>query len=215
LDELRWGIPSETSVTNSYGARLQLQNAGIEIDPPQLFAGDTNAILALIEEEVDVVSVSFNPPLLPNYRRLWEYGRDDPEVWRASGELPIRSPLGYVESAGGPDEGGYRVRDARAALNDVIPNLFLRTRIIALTEAVPNGTVVYGPELPLALSQKVTAALQTFAVSEQCLSSICSADFYNWEGLMPATVESFAPLQALIDGLGLDKATQLATESKY
>jgi len=105
--------------------------------------------------------------------------------------------------AGGPDEGGYRVLDARASVNDTAPDIFDTTRILALTDQIPNDTVSFGPEFPLGTSQKIIKALIDFTASEACAQSICSNDFYSWTGLEAVTDGFYDPVRAAMGTLGI------------
>jgi hypothetical protein len=130
-------------------------------------------------------------------------GADDPEIWREAGEPPIRNEEGRTFVAGGPDEGGYRVLDARSSVADTAPDIFEKTRILALTPQIPNDTVSFGPEFPLALTTKIVDALVEFTASEACLESICSEDFYNWTGLEEVSDSFYDPVRSTMSTLGI------------
>lgn len=145
------------------------------------------ALLAVLDGEVDVAAAVFNPPIMPRQERSWDVAVDPPEIWRQLEQAPERDPIGYIEVAGGPDFGGYRIRDTRAALFDDFPEIFADTRIILLSAPVPNEAVVVGRDFPFAAVQTILPALQAFAESELCDQSVCASDFYRWDGLEPVT----------------------------
>src|SRR5690606_32538974 len=123
-------------------------------------------------QEVDFATAFFSPPLLPD--GTWTFGVHDPEVWRDAVETPVRTDDGQTLVAGGPDEGGYRILDARASVTDTAPDIFEQTRIISLTDRIPNDTVSFGPQFPLSLASDIIAALIEFTTTEECLESICA-----------------------------------------
>lgn len=212
----RWGIPGETAVANYQAILGEMERTPIEHGEPTIYAGDTNALLGLLNQEVDFVTVSFNPPILPFASRVWDYDTDSPEVWRAVGINPYRAPLGYIDViVGGPDLGGYRIRDVRAALFDANPNIFSQTYILTLGDPIPNGAMVIGATFPWGVANQITQAMQAFGNSEACLQSICSPDFYNWEGVVPAFSTSYTPVRSLIDSLNYQSEQIFAAQPEF
>ena len=112
----------------------------------------TAAMLAVAQGDVDFATGFFSPPLLPNYERNWNPDADDPEIWRDAGVNPERTEAGRVFVAGGPDEGGYRVLDARASAMETYPTIFEETHILDISDEIPNDTLSYGADFPLALA---------------------------------------------------------------
>jgi ABC-type phosphate/phosphonate transport system substrate-binding protein len=197
LPSQRWGHVGTTAVANVYLAREQLAESGVTISEEMEYTSETNTLLGLLDGEVDFVTASFDPPLMPEGEDAWQYGVDSSETWRVLGLPAFRSPLGHVEILSGPDSGGYRIRDARAALIDTMPTIFDDTRIVALTPPVPNGTVSLGPQIPLAIALQINQALQDFGNSDACAQSICSSDFMNWHGLAPVSTQDYSALAEL------------------
>jgi phosphonate transport system substrate-binding protein len=205
LDGRRWAVADASSLSNYLYFRAQMVAAGIEpaeiINPPE----DTTALLALFNDEVDFTTADYTPPIMPR-GGVWTYGQNDPEEWRLLGVAPSRSPIGYVIVAAEPELGGYRLRDARARLFDTTPEIFNATRILALSEPIPNETVVLGADFPPELAERIMAALISFAASDACQTSLCSADFYGWNGLEPADDASYDPIRTIKDTLELEAA---------
>jgi ABC-type phosphate/phosphonate transport system substrate-binding protein len=213
LDQLvgqRWGIAVEGDLETYLYPLAMLGAAGVEPGEIVTFGSDTSAILALLNGEVDFVTAAFVPPLLPDGGGLWRYGQDDPEVWRALPLTPTRHPRGYIEIGGGPDSGGYRIRDARAAVFDSAADVFSQTRVVTVTAPLPADAIVYGPEFPLALARRLTPALMTFASSEACALSLCSSDYYGASGLQPIDNAAYAPLHLMMNELALSEDEILA-----
>lgn len=201
LDDMagrRGAVPDAASVPNAKAVQAMLIEAGIEVEEWVEVPGDNSAMLAVFDRDVDFAVGTYTPPIMPNEARLWQYGVDSPEVWRQTGRLPERSPIGYVLVIAEPEFGGYRLRDARAGLFDIQPEIYSQTRIVALTPQIPNETITFGRDFPLGLARQVVDTLQTFAESEACATSLCAPDFYNWRGLEPADTARYATLSNIV-----------------
>jgi len=201
----RWGAAQAAGLPDLLYFQARLAEAGIEPGEIVSYAGESDAILALYNGEVDFVTAAYTPPILPYDERQWVYGQDEPELWRELGFSPSRSPIGYVIVWGEVVFGGYQLRDARARIFDIQPQIYDVTRILELSARIANETAVFGPDFPLALSKQVTAALIEFAASEACAESVCAADFYGWAGLQPADEALYEAVRFTIETLGLDE----------
>jgi phosphonate transport system substrate-binding protein len=203
LDGLRWAVADTRSLPNYLFFRARMAEAGIEpgevINAPE----ETSALLALRDGAADFTAAAFVPPIMPRGGE-WVYGETDPEEWRLLGIAPTRSPIGYVLVAAEPEFGGYRLRDARARLFDTTPDIFDVTRILALSEPIPNDTVVLSAKFPSDLAQQTLATITDFAASEACQVSLCSADFFGWAGLEPADDADYDPIRYIKDTLELE-----------
>jgi len=198
LEGKRGAVPDANSLPNALAIETMLQEAGVT--PAEIIEvpGDNSAMLAVFDGEVDFAVGTFTPPIMPNEERLWEYGVDSPDISRVLGIAPERSPIGYVLVIAEPEFGGYRLRDARAGIFDIQPEIYNQTRVVALSPQIPNETVAFGRDFPLALARQVIVELQTFAASEACAESVCASDFYDWRGLEPATDAQFDPVRAIV-----------------
>lgn len=204
-----WGQPTPPSLTTSLAFQAMFQEAGIETGPVTPLSGDTTAMLSVFNREVDFATAFYIPPILPYEERLWVYGEDSPEMWRLLGIPPRRSPIGYVFVGGETQYGGYRVRDARSGIFDTTPNIFAETRILALSPALPNDTIVFGAAFPLGLARQISAELEGFAATEPCATSLCSSDFYGWTGLEAANESQYEPVRQMMATLNLTAADLL------
>ncbi len=194
-----WGVVDTASVPEYLAIQAQLVEAGVEPGDIVEFVTTSSLMLALYNGEVDYVTAAYIPPILPYDERPWQYGEDPPEIWRRLGLSPTRSPIGYVIVFGEVEFGGYRLRDDRASIFDIVPGIYDETQILALSPQIPNGTVVFGADFSLGLARQVTAVLPQFAASDACVNSICSTDFYGWAGLEPVTEDVYAPLSPLLE----------------
>ena len=194
LDGKSWAVPeTDPLLTRDY---FEQQFAAAGILPGEIItvSGDSAAMLAVFNGDVDFATGLFTPPIMPaSEERLWEYGEDAADTARWLGASPTRSPIGYVLLRGEPQYGGYRLRDARSRVFDIEPTIYDETRIISLTAPIPNETIVFGADFSLQAARDTLAALDSFANSEACADSICASDFYNWLGLEPITDAAFDP----------------------
>jgi ABC-type phosphate/phosphonate transport system substrate-binding protein len=196
-----WAVPDMDDLETYSYFRAIFADLGIEVGEIVAVQGDNTAMLAVLNGEVDFATGSFVPPILPFEEEQWIYSADTPEVWRRLGIAPTRSGQGFVIVNGLPENGGYRVRDARSGIFDIAPTVFDETRILTLSAQIPNKTIVFGPAFPISLATEIVPLLAQFAVSELCGTSICSADFYNWTGLSPATNTDFDPIRFVLENL--------------
>ncbi len=205
LAGLTWGIPDFGSTSGYLFPSAMFQGAGVEPGEIVETGGHNNAMLAVYNGEVDFATAFFSPPLLPNYNRQWTYGVDDPEIWRQADEDPVRTEEGRTFVAGGPDEGGYRILDARSSVTDTAPDIFAETRILFLTDQIPNDTLSFGPNFPLNTANQIIGALEDWVSedNEACMQSICSEEFYNWTGISPVSDSFYDPVRFLMDTLGI------------
>jgi phosphonate transport system substrate-binding protein len=210
LDGLTWAVASPTTSGQEELAifhyfQAELAAAGVEPGEIVTFPEDSSALLAVLNSEADFAAAAYVPPILP-FGDTWTYGEDTPELWRSVGIAPQRSPIGYVLVNGEPESGGYRLRDARARLFDVVPTIFDETEILGLSQPVPNQTIVFGAALPAALVRQVTSFLEEFGASEACADSLCASDWYGWVGLQPAEDGAYDSVRFVIEALGLTAA---------
>jgi ABC-type phosphate/phosphonate transport system substrate-binding protein len=201
LDGKIWAAPAANSLAHNFYVQAMLAQAGVTPAEERYYDSDNAALLALVNGEADFATATFMPPLLPFEERPWQYGNDEPDLWRQLGQAPYRHPLGYIVVAGLPENGGYRVRDARAGLFDVQPAVFDQTRILTVTAPLPLDTVAVGPQFPLATARELNQALADFVASDRCQRSLCSSDFLNWSGLQPVDEAAYQPLRFMMETL--------------
>jgi ABC-type phosphate/phosphonate transport system substrate-binding protein len=212
LDGKRWAIPDETSVPNNWYFQALLAAEGIEPAEIVSVPGDNTAMLAVFNDEVDFATGTYWPPILPFEERAWVFGEDDPEIWRQTGVSPSRSGIGFVIVRARPENGGYRVRDARSGVFDTARNIFNETRILTLSAPIPADSVAVGGDFPFGPAQQLGPLLAEFAISDRCLESLCAPDFYGWTGLETAVPANYDPLHFVINMLGWTDEALLLTD---
>jgi phosphonate transport system substrate-binding protein len=133
----------------------------------------------------------------------------DPEIWREAAEPPVLTEEGSALVGGGPEEGGYRILDARVAAMESHPTIFEDTRILTISDEIPNDTLSYGPGFPLAVAQEINDAVIAYTSSEACQEppagtvTLCSEAFYNWTGAEEVLDSSFDPVRNMIAASGM------------
>jgi phosphonate transport system substrate-binding protein len=202
-----WCIPDVGSTSGYLYPSAMLTAMGIEPGEIVETGSHNNAMLGVYNGECDFATAFFSPPLLPAEEgRAWAYGVDDPEIWRDADAPAIRNAENNRTFVGGePSEGGYRILEARASVNDTAPDIFDTTRILALTDRIPNDTVSFGPEFPLNMANQIINAVIDFTASEACATSICSQDFYSWTGLEAVTDSFYDPVRDAMNFLGISE----------
>ncbi len=206
LDDLAgrsWGVGSTDDLTNYLYFKAFFQSQGIEVGPVTEYETDARTVIAGFDGREGFVTATYLPPLLPYNSRLWEFGVDDPEIWTETGEMPRRSGIGYAIVDEYVDDGGYQVRDARAIVLDARPTVFVYSDLITLGEQMPNDAVGFGAHFPLQTARQVEAVLLRYAASEQCVESLCSDDFFNWEAVAPVDDDFYDSVRFVIDQLAL------------
>jgi phosphonate transport system substrate-binding protein len=203
LEGLTWAVPESGSLTRDLAVQTMFVTADVEPGEMVAYSGDNDALLALLDGEVDFATATYLPPILPYAERVWEYGVDDPAEWRFLGIAPERHPQGYIVVVADPESGGYRIRDARAGIFDVAPAVFGQTRILTVTAPLPNDLLVFGPEFPLATARGFMNALANYTANEDCAQSLCAPDFYGWQGMQPAQEDTLDVYYSMIRELNL------------
>jgi ABC-type phosphate/phosphonate transport system substrate-binding protein len=209
LADATWGVANASDLVSGLYFQALFKAEDVEVGRVTEYDTDSATIFGFLDDEVEFVTADFKPPLLPNAESVWQYGVDDPEIWRRTGLLPYRSGIGFVVVRDYVERGGYQVRDARSAVLDAEPFVFADTRILLLSEPIPNDAVAFGADFPLALSRSMSDALLTFIDSAECVQSLCSTDFFSWEGLALAADADYDPLRFISTTLEWDEADLL------
>ena len=190
LAGLKWAIPDLGSTSGYLFPSVMLTEAGVEPGEIVEAGGHSQSVLAVYNGEVDFSTSFFSPPLT---EPTWAFG-DDPEPYDTSDV--VRNEEGRCFS------GDVRVLDARCSVAETAPDVFEKTRILSLSQQIPNDTMSFSPDFPDELKQVIIDAMVAFTASEACAESICSDEFYTWSGMDPVDDAAFDPVRSLIDVLG-------------
>ncbi|MCK7522712.1 MAG: PhnD/SsuA/transferrin family substrate-binding protein [Ignavibacteriales bacterium] len=71
--------------------------------------------------------------------------------------------------------------DARANIRTEAPDVIQKVRVLAISPAIHNDTLSFGPEFPADLRTKIETALVEFAKTDDWKASIGNADFYGMD----------------------------------
>lgn len=217
LDGLTWGLGNASDLFSGLYYQARFAEAGIEPGEMREYGSEAAALISLAEavgdarddDELDFVTARYVPPILPFDERPWRYGEDDPELWREVSNFPRRSGIGFVVVSGYVEDGGYRVRDARAAVLDTATRIFIDTTILDVSQPIPNGVIAFGAAMPLSLASELGAALETVGASAECAQALCAGDLFRWEGIAAVNDAAYDPVRDIITQLDLDEEAVL------
>lgn len=193
LNGKTWGFTDPTSTSGHVIPLIDLQAAGIQVADKVATGGHPQAVVAVYNGEVDFATVYFSPPLLPEGR--WEPG-DPPEPYADIVDECQVNEQGQLYC------GDYRVLDARSASGvlSVAPDVVQKVRILALTDAIPNDCMAFGPDFPSDVRQKIEQALLDMVGTEAWNNSL--QDFYSWDAIRPASDQDYDGVRAKIEKAG-------------
>jgi phosphonate transport system substrate-binding protein len=156
--------------------------------------------------EVDFGTVFYSVPLTPEGKPLFSY--DDYVAGKITSLEQYEIAADAIPNCAPDTEGkkllcdGWRVLDARANIRVEAPDVMQKVRILAVSAAIPNDTLSFGPEFPADLRAQIEEALLAFAATEAWGTSIGSADFYGWSGIAPATDAEYDMVRAMVAATG-------------
>lgn len=196
LDGKKWGYTDPGSTSGYMVPLVMLKDAGVTPSESVQTGGHNQAVKAVYNGEVDFATAFYTPPLKSEGEPAWKEG-DAPDI-----------PDDLLEScAVNADDklfcGDWRVLDARPNIRAEAPDVVQKVRILAISPAIPNDTLSFGPDFPKDLRDKIVAALLDFSKTEEWNLSIGNPDFYNWTGLSPATDAEYDFVRKTVEATGL------------
>jgi ABC-type phosphate/phosphonate transport system substrate-binding protein len=99
------------------------------------------------------------------------------------------------------------------ALFDTAPDKFQVTKILSLTDQIPNDVIAIGADMPLMLVRQIMTSTQEYVSSAGCERSLCAPDFFAWEGIEPAAESDFDSLRERVSQMILSDIDFLPTEA--
>jgi phosphonate transport system substrate-binding protein len=197
LEGKKWGY-GDVGSTSGYMVPLAMfKDAGIKIGEEVATGGHPQSVKAVYNGEVDFATVFYTPPTPPEGVAAWEPGKD-PEV-----------PADLIEKCKVTDDkknikcGDYTILDARRNIREEAPDVIQKVRILAVSPAIPNDTLSFGPKFPAETREKISSALVEFAKTEEWNESIGKQDFYGWTGINPAKDADYDFVRLMVDAAGL------------
>ena len=206
LQGASWGYPDQNSTSGYMVPTVELTAAGVTPGEQIQTGGHNQTVSAVYNGEVDFGTVFYSVPLDPEGKPLFTY--DDYVAGKITSLEQYEIPAESIPNCAPDAEGkkllcdGYRVLDARANIRTDAPDVMQKVRILAVSQAIPNDTLSFGPEFPADLRAQIEAALLEFATTEAWSQSIGNNDFYGWTGIAPATDAEYDFVRAMVEATG-------------
>ena len=206
LEGKTWSYGDQGSTSGYMVPAVELAEAGITPGEQVQTGGHNQTVTAVYNGEVDFGTVFYSVPLNPEGAPLFTY--DDYLAGNISTLEQYEIPAEVIPNCAPDAEGkkllcdGYRVLDARANIRTEAPDVMQKVRILAVSAAIPNDTLSFGPEFPADVRAQIEEALLAFAESEAWDTSIGSADFYGWSGIAPAEDAEYDMVRAMVEATG-------------
>jgi phosphonate transport system substrate-binding protein len=195
LNGLSWAYPDAGSTSGYLAPLVFMAENGVEPGEEVEAGGHPQVVSAVLNGEADFGTTFFSPWAVPEGQTRWDVD-DEPDV-----------PEDVIEScaptADGLFCGDYQVLDARANVREEAPDIVQEVKILALTSAIPNDTMSFGPDFPPDLRSEIEDALVAFAETDAWADSIGNEDFYGWSGLEPALDEEYDLIRAMVEQAGI------------
>jgi phosphonate transport system substrate-binding protein len=207
LEGATWGYGDQGSTSGYMVPAVEFAAAGIKPGEQKQTGGHNQTVTAVYNGEVDFGTVFYSVPLNPDGKPVFSY--DDYVAGKVTDDM-YEIPAEAIPNCAPDGEGkklfcdGWRVLDARANIRTEAPDVMQKIRILAISQAIPNDTLSFGPEFPADVRAQIEAALVAFAESEAWGSSIGSADFYGWSGIAPATDAEYDMVRAMVAATGYE-----------
>ncbi len=205
LQGAKWGYGDQGSTSGYMVPTVELAAAGITPGEQVQTGGHNQTVTAVYNGEVDFGTVFYSVPLNPDGKPVFTYddflaGKVTPDMY----ELPADVIPNCAPDAEGKKLlcDGWRVLDARANIRVEAPDVMQKVRILAVSAAIPNDTLSFGPDFPADVRAQIEAALVAFAGTEEWKTSIGSADFYGWSGIAPATDAEYDMVRNMVQATG-------------
>jgi phosphonate transport system substrate-binding protein len=206
LEGATWGYGDQGSTSGYMVPFVELTEAGITPGEQVQTGGHNQTVTAVYNGEVDFGTTFYSVPLNPDGAPIFTY-----DEYLAGGitsleqyEIPAESIPNCAPNAEGNRLlcDGFRVLDARANIRTEAPDVMQKVRILAVSQAIPNDTLSFGPEFPADVRAQIEEALLAFAETDAWDTSIGSADFYGWSGIAPATDAEYDVVREMVAATG-------------
>jgi len=205
LEGKTWGYGDQGSTSGYMVPTVELAAAGITPGEQVQTGGHNQTVTAVYNGEVDFGTTFYSVPLTPEGKPVFTY-QDflDGKVTEDMYEVPADVIPNCAPDAEGAKLlcDGWRILDARANIRTEAPDVVQKVRILAVSQAIPNDTLSFGPEFPADVRSQIEDALVAFSETEDWANSIGSADFYGWSGIAPATDAEYDMVRQMVEATG-------------
>jgi len=206
LEGATWGYGDQGSTSGYMVPAVELAAAGVTPGEQVQTGGHNQTVTAVYNGEVDFGTVFYSVPLNPDGEPVFTYEQYQNGEIKELSQYEV--PEETIPNCAPSDDGeqllcdGYRVLDARANVRTEAPDVMQKVRILAVSNAIPNDTLSFGPEFPADLRTQIEEALLAFAETDAWDESIGSSDFYGWSGIAPATDAEYDVVRAMVEATG-------------
>ena len=206
LEGKTWGYGDQGSTSGYMVPTVELAEAGITPGEQVQTGGHNQTVTAVYNGEVDFGTVFYSVPLSPEGAPIFTY--DDYLAGNITSLEQYEVPAESIPNCALNEDkkkilcDGYRILDARANIREEAPDVIQKVRILAVSAAIPNDTLSFGPEFPADVRAQIEEALIAFAETEAWGTSIGSADFYGWSGIAPAEDAEYDMVRAMVEATG-------------
>jgi len=205
LEGKTWGYGDQGSTSGYMVPTVELAAAGITPGDQVQTGGHNQTVTAVYNGEVEFGTTFYSVPLTPEGAPVFSY--QDFLDGKVTGDM-YEVPEDVIPNCAPDAEGakllcdGWRILDARANIRTEAPDVVQKVRILAVSQAIPNDTLSFGPEFPADVRSQIEDALIAFSETEDWANSIGSADFYGWSGIAPATDAEYDMVRAMVEATG-------------
>jgi phosphonate transport system substrate-binding protein len=185
---------------------VELAAAGVTPGEQVQTGGHNQTVTAVYNGEVDFGTTFYSVPLNPDGKPAFTY--EDYLAGKITSLDQYEVPAETIPNCAPDAEGkkllcdGWRVLDARANIRTEAPDVVQKVRILAVSQAIPNDTLSFGPEFHADVRKQIEDALVAFSKTEAWGTSIGSADFYGWSGIDPATDAEYDLVRQMVEATG-------------
>jgi phosphonate transport system substrate-binding protein len=194
LEGKTWGYGDPGSTSGYIVPATELKSRNITPSKEVQTGGHNQTVLAVYNGEVDFGTTYYSPPITPG------------AAWQ-TGDLPEPFDLTVDESYIGDDGelyvGQVRIMDARRAVRETAPDVVNAVRVLAISAAIPNDTLSFGPDFPAEVRQQVVDALFALAQDKEKWDTTALSTSYSWTGIAPISDSAFDPVRLEFEMLGL------------
>ena len=206
LQGAKWGYGDQASTSGYMVPTVELAAAGITTGDKVETGGHNQTVTAVYNGEVDFGTVFYSVPLNPDGKSAFSY--DDYVAGKITSLDQYEVPADVIPDCVPDADGkkllcdGWRVLDARANIRTEAPDVVQKVRILAVSQAIPNDTLSFGPDFPADVRSQIEDALVAFSQTEDWGKSIGSNDFYGWSGIAPATDAEYDLVRSMVAATG-------------
>ncbi len=196
LNGKKWAYPDATSTSGYLYPQYMFQSEGMTPGEVVEAGSHDAAVRAVYNGEVDFATA------------FWSPANVDGTSLGLDGLDQIDVPDDLIASCANTAEdktvlcGNFEPRDARRNLRKEVPDVMQKVRVLAITPAIANDTVSFGPEFDEALMEQIMQALFDFAAND-AEGFAAAFDPYSWTGINPTTDSEYDDIRNAVTASGI------------